>query len=194
MIIDKSEKDIEKEKYLHLLYKVMMQVGQEIGPVIVRTKSNDPSSVDINERNYVIYLSYILGKIEGESPNKTLLETDYINGEIYKQIRSLANDDAKGAYEKFVNLEKRKERKCNVSPKDYVNVRPDFVIHQSHKNDYETEGQKLIIEAKATNDLDKVDFCWDFLKLNVYIEEFKFDNAIYMLINTTKEQIKEILK
>ena len=43
--------------------------------------------------------------------------------------------------------------------------------------------------TKTFNDLDEIDFCWDFLKLNFYVDEFKFKNALYMLVNIDRKQI-----
>ena len=190
MLIDKSVDDIRNRKYLYIMYKVMKKIGRKIGPVIVRMDNQHQLNIDINEWNYVIHLSYLLGKMEGGAKKKVLLDTDYINGEIYKQVRSTNNSNARKAQEKFDQFKKEKDTKMsNKASKDYINVRPDFVIHQSHDVDYDYRGQKLIIEAKTTKDLDEIDFCWDFLKLNFYVDEFKFKNALYMLVNIDRKQI-----
>lgn len=194
MLIEKCIKDIRYKRFLYHIYKAMGQVGRKIGSVIVHADDNNPLNIKVNERNYIIYLSYILGTIESTTKNGFLGNTYYINGEIYKQIQSLANGKAKNAkesFDKFRNEKRNNEE--NLKTEDYINVRPDFVIHASHDKVYDYKGQKLIIEAKTTRNLDDIDFCWDFLKLNVYVDEFKFANAIYMLVNTNKEHIEDML-
>lgn len=177
----------------------MNKTGKRVGPIIVRMDRKDPLNIAINERNYVIYLSYILGSLKGGviGKYKKVLRTDFLNGEIYKQIKSVANGDAKIAYDNFDKLKNEKHtHNCvdRIESRDYINVRPDFVIHTDHKNEYEFGGQKLIVEAKTTKDIDEIDFCWDFLKLNVYINEFCFQNAIYILVNSNKDIIERLLK
>ena len=73
-------------------------------------------------------------------------------------------------------------------------MRPDFVVHESHEKDYEIDGQKIIIEAKTTNHLIEMDFWWDLLKLNVYIDELKFENAIYIIVNANKNDVDNYVK
>lgn len=195
----KTVADIRHSKYLYMMFKSMRRVGRKMGSVLVCMDNDEPINIAINERNYIIYLSYILGSLRGGKIgkyNKTLGSVDYINGELYKQIQSISDGDAKDAYKDFIDYKNRKKGEENsdkIESRDYVNTRPDFVIHNNHKKQYEDSGQKLIIEAKTTNRLNEVDFCWDLLKLNVYINEFHFQNAIYMLVNTNKDQIEYLL-
>lgn len=199
MLVIRNVRSIQKNKYLYLLYKAMNKVGKSVGAVIVRMDKKDPLNIAINERNYVIYLSYILGSLKGGVIGKynKVLRTDFINGEVYKQIESVADGGAKTAYENFMKMKNEKhiqKRVEKVESQDYVNVRPDFVIHTDHKKEYEYWGQKLIVEAKTTKEIDEIDFCWDLLKLNVYINEFCFQNAIYILVNTSKADIENKIK
>ena len=195
----KTVANIRHSKYLYMMFKSMRRVGRKMGSVLVCMDNDEPINIAINERNYIIYLSYILGSLRGGKIgkyNKTLGSVDYINGELYKQIQSISDGDAKDAYKDFIDYKNRKKGEENsdkIESRDYVNTRPDFVIHNNHKKQYEDSGQKLIIEAKTTNRLNEVDFCWDLLKLNVYINEFHFQNAIYMLVNTNKDQIEYLL-
>jgi hypothetical protein len=177
----------------------MNKVSKSVGAVIVRMDNNAPLNIAINERNYVIYLSYILGSLKGGliGKYKKVFRTDFLNGEVYKQMELVVDGEAKTAYENFIKLKNEKQlHNCfeKIESRDYVNVRPDFVIHSDHKKEYEYWGQKLIVEAKTTKKIDEIDFCWDLLKLNVYINEFCFQNAIYMLVNTTKDEIEKMLK
>lgn len=195
----KSIEDIRHSKYLYMMFKSMRRIGRKMGSVLVRMDNDEPINIAINERNYIIFLSYTLGSLKGGKIgkyNKKLSSVDYINGEIYKQIKLVSDGDANDAYNDFVDLKNRKQKKeiCDkVESRDYVNTRPDFVIHDNHIKQCEDSGQKLIVEAKTTNRLDEVDFCWDLLKLNVYINEFHFQNAIYMLVNTNIDQIEHLL-
>lgn len=196
----KSIDDIRHSKYLYMMFKSMRRIGRKMGSILVRMDNDEPINIAINERNYIMYLSYILGSLKGGKIgkyNKKLSSVDYINGEIYKQIQFVSDNDARDAYNDFIFFKNRKKEKDisdKVESKDYVNTRPDFVIHNNHNKQYEDSGQKLVVEAKTTNKLDVVDFCWDLLKLNVFINEFSFQNAIYMLVNIDKDQIEHMLE
>lgn len=186
MLTRKKVKDFRSNKYLYAIYKAMKQVGRQHSAVIVQMNTQDSFIIDINERNYIIFLSYILGTIQGRLKDKIITRNDYINGELFKEMHSKDNKDLEEARKKIIILRSRKNNKKRIE-KDYNNVRPDFVIHESHKkiqDDKDRKGQKLIIEAKASNDINETDFCWDFLKLNYYLEEYNFKNAIYLIVNT----------
>lgn len=190
-LVGKEFKDIKDEKYLRVFYNVMSKIGEQYGPIVTK-EGKSPFKKEICERNYIIYISFILGCMYG---NKLLESKDYINGEIYKHLNSFS-DKSKDAYEKFLkfkNSRKKKEGGQNEQLFDDLNVRPDFVIHDSHSEDYETIGQKLIVEAKSSLYLDDVDFCWDLMKLNFYLEKLKFHNCIYMIVNTTKTEIQKMI-
>ena len=192
-LVKKTVKDICRNKYLYAIYKAMKEIGRNHSAVIVKMKIDDPYVIDINERNYILFLTYILGTIQGKSKDKIISRNDYINGEIYKNLDSNDDENIKKAYEKFVNLDGCK--KCEEI-EDSKNVRPDFVIHQSHdkvNNPRFYKDQKLIIEAKANKKIEEIPFFWDLLKLNYYIEQYNYDNAIYLIVNADVQKVGEYL-
>lgn len=195
-LVDRKLEDIIGNKYLHSFYEVMSQIGEQYGPIIIKDGKN-PFKKEICERNYIIYISFILGYMCG----KEIIERkEYVNGEITKHFEHFS-DKEKKAYDQFLKFKimKKKETSQNMNEKEIksqlkrINVRPDFVIHESHKEDYETTGQKLVVEAKSTLYLDELDFCWDLMKLNFYIDKLNFQNCIYIIVNTSKADIQKML-
>lgn len=194
-LVDRKLEDIIGNQYLHAFYDVMSQIGEQYGPIIIK-EGKDPFKKEICERNYVIYISFILGCLHG----KEILGKEYVNGEITKHFEDYS-DKAKEAYEKFLKyrIMRKKGATQNNNEKEEesqlkrINVRPDFVIHDSHKEDYDTTGQKLVVEAKSTFYLDELDFCWDLMKLNFYLDKLNFQNCIYMIVNTSKADIKKMI-
>lgn len=195
-LVDRKFEDIIGNKYLHAIYNVMSQIGEEYGPIIIRDGKN-PLKKEICERNYVIYVSFVLGCLYG----KEIIESkEYVNGEITKHFDNYS-DEAKAAYDKYLRYKKMRKNGI-LSPNNYeqeefhlkrINVRPDFVIHDSHKEDYDTAGQKLVVEAKSSLYLDDLDFCWDLMKLNFYLDKLNFQNCIYMIVNTSKADIQKMI-
>lgn len=193
-LVDRKLGDIIGNQYLHAFYVVMSQIGEQYGPIIIKEGKN-PFKKDICERNYVIYISFILGYMFG----KEMIESkEYVNGEITKHFEDFS-DEAKEAYEKYLRYKKMRK---NVSPNNNekelfqlkrINVRPDFVIHDSHNEDYDIAGQKLVVEAKSSLYLDELDFCWDLMKLNFYLDKLNFQNCIYMIVNTSKADIQNMI-
>ena len=175
----------------------MSQIGEQYGPIIIKEGKN-PFKKEICERNYVIYISFVLGCLYG----KEIIESkEYVNGEITKHFVNFS-DDTKEVYEKFLKFKMMRKQGIvspNINEKEEesqlkrINVRPDFVIHDSHKEDYDTTGQKLVVEAKSTFYLDELDFCWDLMKLNFYLDKLNFQNCIYMIVNTSKADIKKMI-
>jgi hypothetical protein len=192
-LVDKKIEDIIGNKYLHSFYEVMSQIGEQYGPIIIKDGKNLHKK-EICERNYIIYISFILGCMYGK---EIIDRKEYVNGEITKHFEHFS-DEAKEAYEKYKILKiertvSQKDNKKEESQLKWINVRPDFVIHESHKEDYETTGQKLVVEAKSTLYLDELDFCWDLMKLNFYLDKLKFQNCIYMIVNTSKADIQKMI-
>ena len=137
-----------------------------------------PIKTDLYERNYIIVMSYHLGR-----NNPTLLKGDLVNGELCKSIKI----QSKKMCDTFENLKYSNYDK-------YVSFIPDFVIHTNEPNRKLTqESQKLIMEAKTTPHLTKKGFNWDFFKLNVYLNKLKYRNAIYLILNTPKVKIDQLL-
>lgn len=135
-------------------------------------------SLELYERNYIITFSYHLGR-----KYSSMLKDDIVNGELSKQIdiRSRRMSATKDCL-KYSNYDK------------YVSFIPDFVIHSNEPNRKLTqESQKLIMEAKTTPHLTKKGFNWDFFKLNVYLNKLKYRNAVYLILNTPKVKIDQLL-
>ena len=109
MLIRKKVDDIKNNKYLYAIYGAMKQIGKQHGAVIVQVIENHPYKININERNYIIFLSYILGTIQGRLKNKIIGRHDFINGEIFKKIESTDKSDIKEAHEKYVNIKTTKK-------------------------------------------------------------------------------------
>lgn len=192
-LVDRKLEDIIGNIYLHAIYDVMSQIGEQYGPIIIKDGKNLHKK-EICERNYIIYISFILGCMYGK---QIIDRKEYVNGEITKHFEHFS-DKAKEAYEKFKIMKKERTVSQNDNKKEesqlkWINVRPDFVIHESHKEDYETTGQKLVVEAKSTLYLDELDFCWDLMKLNFYLDKLKFQNCIYMIVNTSKADIQNMI-
>lgn len=191
----KHVKDIQNNRYLYAIFRAMKEIGETYSAIITREDEKDKSKIIINERNYVIYLSYILGYLQGSKKYLRFNYNDFVNGEICKYFDVYKdNDSVRKAYVQFLEYQKLKSGKedavfCEIKDR---RIRPDFVIHSSHKEDYEIKGQKLILEAKTTPKLDDVVFCWDLLKLHFYLNKLKFNNAVYIIVNTKMEIIAEM--
>jgi hypothetical protein len=69
---------------------------------------------------------------------------------------------------------------------------PDFFIHKNQADD-KVENQKLIMEFKTERSLSERKFAWDFFKLNIYLEKYNFQNAIFVAINSSRDRINGYL-
>lgn len=205
-LVEKAKNEIRYKKYLNLIYKAMTLVGNKYGAIITQY-SDDLSKIEICERNYVIFLAFVLGEMQTGKKRKVISDNLFINGEICKQLDIMSDTKIRNAYSEFIKLKSEKEKNSpqtnsvnddkkgtERASEKYKNVRPDFVVHESHEKDYEIDGQKIIIEAKTTNHLIEMDFWWDLLKLNVYIDELKFENAIYIIVNANKNDVDNYVK
>lgn len=129
------------------------------------------------ERNFFINLAYQYGK------GKYKKCQTYISGELAKTL--IVNEASKQSYRTI----KKKE------VEDDVLCFPDFLIHEELKkrDDGQYKGQHLILEAKTTRHLSYNDFAWDFLKLNLYIENLKYNTAVYLIMHKSKSTIQSHL-
>lgn len=134
----------------------------------------------IYERNYIISLSYKVG----------LINEDFnclVNGETLKIIDTKTTKEITDAYKKLKGI----NPETHI---DKIQCFPDFIFHESNNpNSIKIENQHLILEAKTSKNLSSKDFCKDFFKLNLYIEKLNFRNAVYLLINTRKSQVKKFI-
>lgn len=148
-------------------------------------KGYDVSEDRLYERNYIISLSYIMGKYDGENDTMSGL---IVGGDVNKYVFDHCLKTAE--YE----LEEIKETKMFLDFSDNY-VAPDFLIHKNNKiRDVNEKCQKIVIEAKTKPSLKENEFYRDFFKLNVYLSRLKFRYGIYLLINTSVSQINNYIK
>lgn len=163
--------------YVEMCYKAMEYLDEHKGYVVSDNKTY--------ERNYIICLSYIMGKNDGKSDAMSGL---IVGGDGNKYIF----DDC------FIQSEKENEqikKTKKILGLDTNYVAPDFVIHKNNRiNDIQGKYQKIIVEAKTTLSLKDDDFYRDFFKLNVYLNRLKFRYGIYLLINTSIDDINCFIK
>lgn len=144
--------------------------------------NSEHAKAPVLERNYVLSLVFQLGKMANQKSgfgtnvfpsgenNKHIDNHEYQISETYKDL-----------YEKDF--------------RHPFEVIPDLIIHTSHdERSIDSNGQHVILEAKTTKSLSKVAFFKDFFKINVYLCSLKFDNAIYLIVNTEKDKIESFIK
>lgn len=168
-------------KYIEICYKAMAQLIDN--KYLIGSESEKDF---IYERNLLISLAYFVGKNNSEKVGQCYL----IGGELNKPIFSHIFDSIEDNLE-WINYSKTKLEFTT----DYVY--PDFLIHRykslasfkSHAN----AGQKLIVEAKSKSISEK-EFNRDFFKLNVYLSRLNFEKALYIIVNSTKDEIERKIK
>lgn len=135
----------------------------------------------IYERNFIISFAYQLGK--SAHGIKYL-----VSGELNKII-CLENDSL--LRQSMETLGRK------IDSNGGVTIIPDFVIHSSLDKKENTDGQKMILEAKTAKELNQDFFNWDFLKLNGAVDvggNLNFDNAVYLIIGHEVSKIEDYLK
>ena len=165
----KKEGDISKfGPYVEMCYNSMIHLKDHKGYVV--------SDDYLYERNYIISLSYMMGKYDGKE--------DKMSGLI------VGGDSNKFVFDNCMNLASNENEQINITrtslgfTSNYV--APDFVVHKNNKiKDINERNQKVIIEAKTKNGLMSKEFHDDFFKLNVYLSRLKFRYGIFLLINTS---------
>lgn len=180
---------LPNNSYLEYCFNAMKDLSDSIDWICFHEKDMDEDDIQVYERNYIISLTAKLAERKYESNQKVSIP-GLINGEVIKSL-SACSQNAKDEYVKIKRM-KNKE----YSAGSYY-VFPDFLIHESHSEDNNTwtpENQHIIIEAKTRQINDAYSFFMDFFKLNFYIHELHFKNAIYMIVRTPISQIEEYLK
>ena len=163
--------------YVEMCYNAMTHLKEHKGYEI--------SDERLYERNYMISLSYMMGKYDGKEEKMSGLivggdSNKYVFGEY---IRNAINEVKK--------IMKTKE--ILRFSADYI--APDFIIHKNNRiKDINERNQKIIIEAKTKNKLLPKDFFDDFFKLNVYLSRLKFRYSIYLILNTSVSSIDDLIK
>lgn len=193
-LLKKTESDIAKENNLYGVYMTMSCIRDNNGMVLINTKFDKDL---IYERNYVLCMVYQLGLFNNSS-DTTFISGAFVNGEVTKKLNIKEGQIGK-VFNKLLSLRPKpkgkKEKKNNrIRKAVYANVMPDFLIHTSHNSSFTRDNQLLIVEVKTTNDLNKDEFFWDFFKLNVYLDQLLYQNAIYVIINTHPDVIDTFLK
>ncbi len=72
---------------------------------------------------------------------------------------------------------------------EFLTTIPDFIVHKS-QDDENPKNQLLSAELKTNPNMDDLDFFKDLLKLNLYIEKYKFQNAAFVIANKSEKFIK----
>lgn len=170
--------DLEEGTYASMCFDAMCSLAKQWYLVTDSENNNAP----VLERNYVLSLVFQLGKMANrESDFGTNVFPSGENNKHIDDNQKEINETYKDLYEKEIRY-----------PFEII---PDLVIHTSHdKMATESNGQRVILEAKTTKVLSKVAFFKDFFKLNVYLCSLKFNSAIYLIVNTEKKRIEELIK
>ena len=170
--------DLEEGSYVSMCFDAMRSLAGRW--YLVADSENEKATV--LERNYVLSLVFQLGRMTNH--NSEFGTIFFPSGENNKYI----DNNLKEISETYKDLYEKELRHS-------YEVIPDLVIHSSHdKRAKDSNGQRVILEAKTTQALSKVAFFKDFFKLNVYLCSLNYDNAIYLIINTEKERIEELIK
>ena len=144
-------------------------------------------NLGILERNYILSMVYNMGKADllREETEFAFNSSSYIvGGETNKSV--LVTDD-------------KVEKTCRglkvAINNNKIEVIPDLVIHDSHNPEAGNtgKGQYLILEAKTTKRLGEYYFMRDFFKLNLYLAEFHFHNAVFLLIKKSAKTIDDYI-
>lgn len=141
----------------------------------------------IYERNLLISFAYVLGREHSDKIAPNYL----IGGEVSKSIFNHYFDlDGNNSFDNdWIDYSK------NKLSFDSTYVSPDFLIHRYKKfKDISRGGQKLIVETKSKEGLSLKDFKKDLFKLNVYLSRLKFEKALYIIVNSTIDEVDSKIK
>jgi len=148
-------------------------------------KGYEISDERLYERNYIISISYMMGKYDGKKEKMSGL---IVGGEQRKDVFDnclLATTEGDDRIEKT-----RNDLHFSSSY-----VEPDFIIHKNNRiKDINKKNQKIIIEAKTKAKLQPKEFYADFFKLNVFLSRLKFRYSIYLILNTSVSKIDDMIK
>ena len=153
---------------------------------------NGDSKFYIYERNYIITLASLFSEYKAEGKNKKL--PGLINGEVAKKLKLQKFGD-KGYLQKYIEIKQKYEP--SYKKREQVHVFPDFLVHESNSFDSSNMSRKtqhLVMEAKTTEIKTEKFFWFDFLKLNFYLEELQFDNAVYFILGTPLSSINSYIQ
>lgn len=150
-------------------------------PNIVRNTEDDNSPT--LERNYILSMVYQIGKSDFLRENTDIVfgsSSYFVGGEDNKLIPIL--DESAKKTSKDLHFADKGNK---------IEVLPDLIIHNSHspKAGNTGKGQYLALEAKTTKLLGQHYFNRDFFKLNLYLDNLHFQNAVYLVINKSVSTI-----
>ena len=174
----KKQDDISKYgSYIEMCYNAMTHLK--------KYKGVEVSDDKLYERNYIISLSYIMGKYDGKKEKMSGL---IVGGDCNKYV---FDECIRTATEQ---VERIKETKDVLGFSTHY-VAPDFVIHKNNRiKDINERNQKIVIESKTKDNLLSKEFYDDFFKLNVYLSRLKFRYGIYLLINTSVNRVNGFIR
>lgn len=140
------------------------------------------------ENNFVTKFNEIYARLEflGEIPNRLDLQRQLQIPKKY-MYTDCRDDKVIKASEKLKN-----QYGDQVRNHAELETIPDFFIHKD-QNDRNPKNQKLIIEFKTEFYLPESRFMWDFFKLNLYLEKYDFQTAVFVCINNSKQRIEDYL-
>ena len=170
---------LDKDSYAAICFEAMMKLSENSYLV---TDSESGDDKPILERNYVLSMVFQMGKNTKEDSN--FGTNVFPSGENNKNIK-IYLDEIKSTYKDLY------EKELLTS----FEVIPDLVIHTSHnpQSGY-SNSQFVAIEAKTTKNLGKIAFMRDLFKLNVYLCDLNYNNAIYLIVNTPNDKIENLIR
>lgn len=171
--------ELDKNSYASLIFNAMQQLSEN-WHLVTDSESDDDKSV--LERNYVISLVFQMGKnAKGYLDYETNV---FPSGENNKRI-CRSDDEIKYTYNELYKKE---------FPHRFV-VIPDLVVHTSHNsNASRSNGQYVAVEVKTAKKIEKRAFLKDFFKLNNYLCDLNYKNAIYLIVNIPLTRIENLIK
>ena len=181
--IEKIDTFENESEYVKKCFSAMRILAAN--PQIVRNIEDDNSPT--LERNYILSMVYHLGKSDYLKENTDIVFGSgpyFVGGEANKLIPVLDE------------LAKKTSKNLHFADRGgKIEVIPDLVIHNSHcpKAGDTEDGQYLALEAKTTRILGQYYFNRDFFKLNLYLADLHFQNAVYLVINKSVSVIDDYI-
>jgi hypothetical protein len=105
---------------------------------------------------------------------KKYIFTSHLDHKIKNSFSKLYNKDSDKTFETITTI-------------------PDFFIHKQQDN-FDEDFQKLIVEIKTTPNLNETDLFFDLFKLNIYVEKYKFQNGVLLIVNNELNKIEKFTK
>lgn len=181
--LKKFNEQLPPNSYLSCFHEAMKELFNYPNWICIPQEDMDDEDIQVYERNYIISLVNTLSKVGLKLPG-------IINGEVIKSLDA-ASDEVRNEYKRI------KKDHDNKYSSNSCYVFPDLLIHEDHslkKETWTTDNQHIIIEAKTSEIKDSYRFFLDFFKLNFYLHELHYENAVYLLLKTSVEKINRMLE